>query len=604
MTPASCRKVQGAIGRDHAAPEVVAATARHLRACADCRAQDGARAKIRAGILAAPDTLDDLTRARVLARLLEGRRQQRAREGAAARRARAWLAWTLAFSSVMVAVAVLGVLRSRKPGGLSASPLAPVALEPYAVHGGATPGPQALSGGLDRVELPAHASMRARLGPAADFVLLGPLELAVRDGDGRRAALELRRGTLVGDFDGTKGRGLRIVTTDAIVDIVGTRFLVEASAQRTRVSVEHGRVRVESRGQVRLVGALEEWSTDSPEVQPLNAAGARLFERAARGDLEALGPEAASPPANTPPAIRPVPPGGQSPMAVAELASGAKKRPRSNAVSPPRTVAVRAGAIRLAEASAPSSPAGTASRAADTPEPRPGDGRAAVVAVAPSVAPPSVASPSVAAPVIAPPASSSVAPPSVASPAPADIAAAAPAAPGRVRPEPTSAETASSLYRRAEAALRQGDGSAGKKLLDQLVNTFPDRPETDSARYELAVMAQRAGQPDEALARTREILRPGAEGPFVEPARFLRCRVYLGRNSDEARASATDCLTRFVRDYPRSPHDEVALRALIDLARQAGRCDEARRFADAYLQRHPAGRFAGEAGRARSPCGR
>jgi outer membrane protein assembly factor BamD (BamD/ComL family) len=160
-------------------------------------------------------------------------------------------------------------------------------------------------------------------------------------------------------------------------------------------------------------------------------------------------------------------------------------------------------------------------------------------------------------------------------------------------------ETASSLYRRAETALRRGDDIAAKQLLDQLVRAFPSEPLTDSARYELALMAEKAGNAAEVRAQTREILRSGVQGPFVDPARFLRCRITLA----EDRKAATLCLTRFVSDFPQSPHDEVALRALIDLAREGGRCADVKQFAETYLQRHPHGRFAADAERARSHCG-
>lgn len=604
MREVTCREVQGALARDGAAPEQVAAHARHLRACADCRDQGRARARIRDGILAAGDNLDDVTRARVLARLLEGRRQQRGRSAAAPRRAGLWLGWTLAFSGVMVVVSVLGltgVLRSRNGDGVRGASSAALALEPYAVHGGAAPGSQALSsGGLDRVELPAHASMRARLGPAADFVLLGPLRLAVRDGDDRRAAVELQQGTLVGDFDGTKGRGLRIVTADAAVEIVGTRFAVEASAQHTRVAVQHGRVRVESRGQVRLVGAQEEWSTDRADVEPLDAAAAALFERAARGNLEEQGPETAA--AAAPPPIRTARPGGaaSATVALAERGSGPTKRRRTD-VAPP---ASRGAAVRPAEAVVATSSPLHVPHATALPL-RDGSAGVANAGGSPFVAPAAVQATAPA------PSAVAEAAPAPSGPAPSGAARVAttipspPAAPLIPSgPEATPRETAASLYRRAESALRQGDGAAGKKLLDELVRAFPAQPATDSARYELAVMAERAGAPDEALARTREILRPGAEGPFVEPARFLRCRVHLAGSSDQDRRSAVACLTRFVDDYPRSPHDEVALRALIELTRGGGRCQEARRYAELYLNRHPAGRFSSEAERTRSGCAR
>ena len=565
MTAATCREVQGAIARDGASPELGAATARHLRDCAACSALDGARARIREGILAADDQLDDLTRARVLARLLEERRPRRA-TAAPARGRWAWLGWTVAFAAGLV-LAVTGVLHSRRPAGAP-----PFALEPYAVHGRAASSTPS-GGGLDRVELPARASMRARLGPAADFVLVGPLQLAVRDGQDTRAAVELRRGTLVGDFDGSTGRQLRIVTADATVDVVGTRFLVEASAQRTRVSVEHGRVRVESHGQVRFVGARQEWSTDQPDVASLGAARASLFERAARGNLEELAPEAA--PAAPPPVSgAPRPAAAAATPAVGESRRATKRRRTEPSSERARTVAVREEPFQAAPVAA-----ARATEAVEPASPRAPIARPAVDGTA-AVAPPATAS-------------------SLATPLPS-VAPAPPApAPTPVAPAPKPRETPSSLYRRAEAALRQGDDAAGKKLLDQLVDAFPDQPATDSARYELAVMAEKAGQSGEALAQTREILRPGAHGPFVEPAQFLRCRVYLAQD----RGAAAACLTRFVRDFPGSPHDEVALRALIDLSREGGRCDEARRFAEAYLQRHPSGRFGGEANRVRSHCG-
>jgi len=580
MTAATCREVQGAIARDDDAPEVIAETARHLRGCADCRAQEQARSRIRQGILRADDQLDDLTRARVLGRLLQDRQEQRRqahtkRGQAGARMWLGWtLAWTLAFSAVLV-FAVLGVLRARRPAAFT-----PIALLPYAVHGDASSNAPS-SGGLDRVELPAHASMRARLGPAADFVLLGPLRLAVRDGDDTRAAVELRQGTLIGDFDGSTGRRLRIVTADATVDIVGTRFLVEASGEHTRVSVEHGRVRVESHGQVRFVGAQQEWTTDQPGVEALDATRASLFQRAAREDLEELVPEAAAAPstAAAPSGADPSSPAATGPT-LAEPARTTKRPSTTHASNRTRNVALRMDGTR--SASVPD----VLPQATQAAPSRPQQSTSPVPAGAASSAPPLM-------PALMP--SPAIAPPPAATGTAPAVAAHAPVAPAAA-----PVETASSLYRQAESALGQGDQVAGKRLLDRLIRAFPDQPATDSARYELAVMAEKAGQSGEALAQTREILRPGANGPFVEPAQFLRCRVYLA----EDRGAAAACLSRFVRDFPGSPHDEVALRALIELAREGGRCDDASRLAETYLQRHPTGRFGAEANRARSHCGR
>jgi TolA-binding protein len=146
--------------------------------------------------------------------------------------------------------------------------------------------------------------------------------------------------------------------------------------------------------------------------------------------------------------------------------------------------------------------------------------------------------------------------------------------------------------------LRRGDNVGGKQLLGELVRAFPDEAMADSARFELALLAKEGGRSKEARAHTREILRHGQTGPFVEPARFLRCRIDL----DDDRDAAADCLARFVRDYPQSPHDAFALRALVELARSGGHCAQAVKFAGLYLQRHPQGEFAAQADRVRNRC--
>jgi len=121
----------------------------------------------------------------------------------------------------------------------------------------------------------------------------------------------------------------------------------------------------------------------------------------------------------------------------------------------------------------------------------------------------------------------------------------------------------------------------------------------DAARFELALLAKKDGNTTGAMAQIREILSHGPSGPFVEPARFLRCRVYL----DGDRDAAETCLTRFVRDYPQSPHDDAAVRALIELSQRKGQCTKASQLAEVYLRRHPEGPFAQEAARVRSHCG-
>jgi hypothetical protein len=566
MTAMSCRKVQGAIARDDDEPQLRVLIARHLRECADCRAHDRHRAAIRNGVLAADDVLDDVTRAQVLARVLEARRRERAGGLAAPSRGRLngrlWMGGALAAAAALV-LAVTALPRAKRSEPLGAPAPALAALEPYAIH--AVSAGSVSSGGVDRVELPNGASMRARLRLGADLVLLGPLTVAVRDAGDELVKLDLPLGTLIGEFDGSTGRTLRIATADATVQIVGTRFLVEASPERTRVSVEHGRVRVESRGRVRFLDARQEWTTDRDDVEPLGDRGAALFERSARGGLEELV-------SGTSEQAAPVgPPAAAGAVAPIETRSARPRRVQA------RPELGRRVALATDVAEAPTAPAVPAPAAAPEAPPR---------ASRPIAAP--AAPPAVPAPVEPPPAAH----PELPAPAPPP---ASPVAQAAAAPQP---ETASSLYRRAESALGRGDDVAGKKLLEELVRAFPGEPATDSARYELALLAEKAGDKSEALAQTREILRPGARGSLVEPAKFLRCRVYLGQD----RAAAAQCLIQFVDAYPQSPHDEVALRALIDLSREDGRCGDARRFAETYLQRHPRGRFAAEAERARSRC--
>jgi TolA-binding protein len=600
MTPAKCRRMEDVLVQREVEADAVllASMQQHVPSCPACRRHQRTWALVRERALSADDALDDLTRARVFGRVQARLGAQARPEGGPERRSgpkRTRLAWSLGFAAVTILAFVLGTRLRRPEPGLA---VAPLALEPYAMHPSAQPGSPVPGKGLDRLELPPHASMRARLGPAADLTLVGPLELIVRDSDKQRVELDLGRGTLLGVFDGSGGRHLRISTPDATVDIVGTRFIVDAVATRTRVAVAHGLVRVESKGRLRMVGAGFSWSTDGDALVPLDGGTARMFEQAAVGQWEEVASEHA--------------PGA----AEAETSrGGATKRERSpgrakgvRAEGPERTAHKRRVHVRRArvprvvdasganEREQRASPANV--RAADpavpdrrlalavpaalptergptpstspAPPPAPGEGPPPAVAPSPTAAPPAASSQSI------------PAPPPV--PAP---------------PPPTASRaTVSSLYKEAEHALSRGDDAAARQRLVAVVRTFPRDVMADSARFELALLANKAGDQREALAQIREILGRGPGGPFVEPARFLRCRVYLKEDRD----AAETCLTRFTRDYPRSPHGDVALRALVELSRGKGQCGKASRLAETYLQRYPKGTFADEAARVRSNC--
>src|SRR4051794_34348759 len=290
MKAAMCRQSEEVLLQSDAEPQgvLIAWMQQHLPSCPSCRRHQRTWALVRESALAANDVLDDLTGARVFGRVQARLAEHAATEGGLQRRSgpmRTRLAASLAFAAVAILAFVLGT-RLRKPEpGLA---VAPVALEPYALHV-PTQLDAAVSGkGLDHVELPPYAAMRARLGRAADLTLLGPLDITLRDSDKQRVELELGRGTLLAGFDGSGGRRLRISTPNATVDIVGTRFIVDASATRTRIAVDHGLVRVESLGRLRTVGSGLSWSTDEDALAPIDGRTARLFERAVQGRWEEL----------------------------------------------------------------------------------------------------------------------------------------------------------------------------------------------------------------------------------------------------------------------------------------------------------------------------
>jgi TolA-binding protein len=620
MTSVACRRAQRALLRDDARIDDVA-TRHHLQVCPDCHAAARARASVRETVRAADDAIDDLTKARVLGRVLKELARDPVRRSAASwlgrdggssfwrgTRGRTRLVWSLGLAA---ACGVLLGLSLRPRQARDAAP--PVAsarftLEPYALHVGgeaATPLPEH---GLDRLQLPARAWMRARLGPSADLTLLGPLELSVHDSRERGVDLALRRGALVGDFDGTGGGRLRIRTGDASIEIVGTRFLVEATSTSTRVSVAHGRVRVESRGRLRMIDGGMSWSTEKEDAEPLPAGVTELFARAKAGSWGEARGDHGDRAAPTDEAV----PAGQAAEHVANRAptnegrvrgddvADTKRAAASNAPKPSKLLRAKE---RLAWVTPPrrnareqrldrSADDAFASSAADAP-PIAAASPAGLPSVSREPGPSDRAAPE---PLPKPAVGKDASEASSVAPSPAGHASTPPSSSASAALQPP---TPSELYRRAEAALGRGDEGQGRALLEALVNDFPHEQIVDSARFELALLAKKAGRSREALAETREILGHGGRGPFIEPARFLRCRVYL----EEDRDAAMSCLTRFVHDYPRSPHDAFALRALTELAERSGNCAKAAAHAELYLQRHPDGDFAAEARRVRSHCG-
>jgi hypothetical protein len=210
--------------------------------------------KIVGGVRAIDTQLDELARARISAGL--GRHLD-ARAVARARRTAGWgrglmtaLRWTL---PALGAAAAVWLAVGRVPSGNAPVTTATV--------------PATSSGRFDRLEVPAGTRARARLG-RADLTVVGPAQLEVTRVAASDVTMRLSSGTLVGDYDGHAGGRLRIETPRLVADIVGTRFVIEATAAHARVSVAHGRVAVRDaaapEGAAPLfVGAGESWAVGS-----------------------------------------------------------------------------------------------------------------------------------------------------------------------------------------------------------------------------------------------------------------------------------------------------------------------------------------------------
>ena len=440
---AACRELVDSVVRDDMDEAGRARAERHVQHCATCAAQARARSAVRAAVFAEDDHLDDLTRTRVLTRLGQTIDEVAARRALGKAGSLARWAWASGIAVVAAAALLMAWHRfdrpvsgtvvgpppelprvAQTPAPPPAAPGAPAArdeggrvLIPYAIGGAAAPSKTQLGKARDRVVLPAQATMRAHLAERADLTLVGPLELAVTSASRDLVVLELARGTLVGDYDSTRGGRLRVRSGDVTVEVVGTLFSVATGTAGTQVSVAHGKVRVEHGGEVLTLTNGQSWRTGSKKLEPVPRQISLLFER---GPLR---PEPA------PAALRPPPPAG-----------------------PPR--------------------------------------------------PPLPATP----------------PPTAAAPV-----------------------TAASLYRLAESALQHGDDDRGQRLLSELVTRFPADPTADAARFEMALIFEKTGETARAFALTDEIVRGRSQGPFVGPARLLRCRLAKTHRAEKVMA---DCAAK------------------------------------------------------------
>ncbi len=136
-------------------------------------------------------------------------------------------------------------------------------------------------------------------------------------------------------------------------------------------------------------------------------------------------------------------------------------------------------------------------------------------------------------PPVPPPAVPEVEPPPVAPPAEA-VQPEPPAVPEvepppgvpEVEPPPVAPRLAATeLYARAEAALRAKDPSSARQLLQRILAEHPEHPLVDAARYDLALIALGAGDPELALGYARQIIDAGRDANLRAAARKLHERI-------------------------------------------------------------------------------
>jgi hypothetical protein len=132
--------------------------------------------------------------------------------------------------------------------------------------------------------------------------------------------VRMRRGTLLGEFEGGHGRSLQILAPGAVIEIVGTLFSIEARADATCVSVSHGTVKLTSAARVQLVTTGRRACSDAIVSSPIAPA---MRDELAHHEATAIATAAPKPIVTpiavvtpTPPtAVMPPPPMGSPPIA-------------------------------------------------------------------------------------------------------------------------------------------------------------------------------------------------------------------------------------------------------------------------------------------------
>jgi TolA-binding protein len=116
---------------------------------------------------------------------------------------------------------------------------------------------------------PADTRLSLQIDDATRAVLVGPAELEPVAHSATTTVVRIRRGTLLGEFEGGHGRSLQILAPGAVIEIVGTLFSVEARADATCVSVSHGTVKLTTAARVQLVTTGRRACSDQIATSPI-----------------------------------------------------------------------------------------------------------------------------------------------------------------------------------------------------------------------------------------------------------------------------------------------------------------------------------------------
>lgn len=218
-----------------AGPQDAERLRRHREACAACREHQKTVFELRLGIEAAERPLDELSRARIEARIFKALDEKPARPNFDLRRAAPW---------AVAAAAVLALVFPRDPQPVMLS--APV-ISPLMISGFEAPPAvkAALSGApLSRIDVAAEGVADLEIGSAA-LRLLGAGTIATEAAPLEVTRLLLQSGLLLCDVEPRDGRQVVVAHSAAEIVVSGTRFAADARVEgRLVVGVSEGVVQI------------------------------------------------------------------------------------------------------------------------------------------------------------------------------------------------------------------------------------------------------------------------------------------------------------------------------------------------------------------------